>query len=789
MWAVTGASDKATAPGRPASHRRKPPSGAAQPTHETSPQHQAELPGDGYRDPVRPVSEYDFLLRSRAERLRSLPRLVSKALRLVWVAGRRELVVTTALQLLLGLGLIAQLLLGKSVLGSLLDENPPGGNFSLVVPELAALVALTVALNFANALQTEQSRVLGELVGRAASQRVLDVSAGIDLEAFELPSFFDRLQRAHVGSLTRPMQMVNGLMTLTTSLLSLAGLSAALAVIEPLLLPFILLGYAPLWYVATRNSKAIFELSLALTEDDRHRLYLQRLLTGRDEAKEIRSFGLTPMVRQRYDRLYAERIAKLRQVARGRFTRSMWGAFGISGVTVASLGLLGYLYTEGRMSLAGLGAAVAGLLQLGVRLRGVGDGVGTLYESALFVDDYEAFLDLLPQVPETKGNEPPLPPFSRIRAENITFTYPGAHRPALFDVSLDLEAGEVVALVGENGSGKTTLAKLLANLYRPDRGRILWDDIDTATCHPARVRQSIAVIFQDFVRYLFTARENIAAGRPQRLDDFDGVKAAAISAGADSFISRLPKGYETTLGKEFNGGSDLSIGQWQRVALARAFFRDAHFVILDEPTAALDPRSEYELFSSIRTLFEGRSVLLISHRFSSVRAADRIYVLDHGRVVEQGAHDDLVANEGLYAELFQMQASAYLGEFADDGASVRAASAARAGRLDLRDSRRDEDSMTGEPDATDTTVRLRENAVAWNFVADEIVALDLETSSYLGVNRSAAVLWPALAQGVTRQQLTALLVNRFDVDADQASSDIDALLRHLDQLGLLEEVE
>ncbi len=609
-------------------------------------------------------SPYSLLLVRRGERLRKLPRLLRQALRLVWSAGRRELIVTMVLLLFQGLGVTAQLLLGKRVLQALLDANATVDGFGPVVPGLAALVAITVLLSFAAAVQVEQTRILGELVARAAHERVLDAATAVELEAFEWPGFFDRLQRAQLAGSTRPLQLVNGLGTLTASVVTLVGVAAALVALQPILVPFILLGYLPLWYASTRNSRALFQFVLEMTEQDRQRAYLQRVLAGRNEAKEVRAFGLAPLLRRRYQRLYDERIAKLRQVARRRLGRSLLAALGTSGLTVASLGLLGFLYVDGRMSLSSLGAAVGGLLLLSGRLAGVAAGAGALYESALFVDDYESFLTLVPQPPRKASGHEPLPPFDRLVADNISFTYPGAAEPALRGVSMEIGAGEVVALVGENGSGKTTLAKLLAHLYAPDSGRILWDGRDTGDLDPVAVRDGIAVIFQDFVRYLLPASENIGAGRHEHIDDLDAIVEAARRAGAHSFLSTLPKGYETILGKEFTGGTDLSIGQWQRVALARAFFRDAGFVILDEPTAALDPRSEFELFQSIRSLFRGRSVLLISHRFSSVRSADRIYVLERGQIVEHGDHDDLMAEKGIYAELFTLQAAAYLA--ADD---------------------------------------------------------------------------------------------------------------------------
>jgi ATP-binding cassette, subfamily B, bacterial len=283
------------------------------------------------------------------------------------------------------------------------------------------------------------------------------------------------------------------------------------------------------------------------------------------------------------------------------------------------------------------------------------------------MDDYVAFLNELPRALAARPSGSAPKGFRRLDVDHITFTYPSGDRPALTDVSLHIDEGEVVALVGENGSGKTTLAKLLARLYAPQRGAIRWDGVDISGADPGELRRSVAVIFQDFLHYYLKAPDNIGLGRHEAIDELEQIRDAARHADAEAFLAALPSGYETMLGPEFEGGTDLSVGQWQRIALARAFFRDAPFVILDEPTAALDPRAEHDLFERIRALLSGRTVLLISHRFSSVRSADRIYVLEHGRITEDGTHAQLMDRGGVYAELFSLQAASYLDGAAEGG--------------------------------------------------------------------------------------------------------------------------
>jgi ATP-binding cassette, subfamily B, bacterial len=591
---------------------------------------------------------------------RDLPKLLLDSLKLVWSAGRNTFLLTSALQLAAALGIAAQLFVAKRVLNTVLGS---GGSvqFSDLAPVLGALVVVTVAIDLARAIQTEQGRVLGELVARSAVDRVMDVSTRIDLLAFESPEFYDRLQRARAQGQFRALQTVNGLLGIVGSSVAAITIVVALAAIQPLLLPFVVIGYLPLWIVASLNTRDLYHFTRGMTPNERQRNYLQNVLMGRNPAKEVRAFNLARFLRGRYDRLYDERIAELRSLARRRTGRSLLGALASSAVTVGTIGMLSYLYVSDRMSIAATGAAVFGLYQLASQLNGLHMSATSMYEATLFIRDYSSFLELEPSMEDAEARPAPTG-FELLTAENVSFTYPEALRPAVDRVSLEIRRGEVVALVGENGSGKTTLAKMLAGLYRPERGRIKWDETDLADVDADELRHSVAVIFQDFERYLLPARENVGLGRHERVQAFEEIVEAARRADADDFLATLPEGYETMLGREFAGGYDLSIGQWQRVALARAFFRDAPFVILDEPTAALDARAESRLFERMRELLEGRSVVLISHRFSSVRSADRIYVLHEGRVVEHGSHDELMSADGLYAELFGLQARAYVDE-------------------------------------------------------------------------------------------------------------------------------
>ena len=644
--------------------------------------------------------------------LRNLPRLMRTAFLMVFEADRRRASEAFALQVVLGIATGIQLLITRNLIAAVLDPRV-ARDPSPLVTQLALMVVVETTSQFVSLYQQQQQQVLMEQIQRRAGLRVVDVASQVDMAQFDTPEFQDRLTRAQ-QAMGRLFQVTFSTIGLVRNLATILGVAVALFLLEPLLLIVIVIGFVPTWITSMAISRRVHQFTWEMTPNDRKRGYVMSLFTGRDQAKEVRVFGLTKYLRALYELLSDERLARLLQHLRDRARLSFLGSLGSSLLQAVGYGLLGYLTVTGRLGLPEAGAAAAAAGQLRGGLGGLVGSATQLYESSLFLFDAEIFLGVLAALRLQRGTAAAPERFDRITVEHVEFSYPSSlptpsadetptpmlsgpiameigyggpvrmpsaggppaigggarvmmrrrepQRPALRDVSLEIGAGEVVALVGENGSGKTTLAKVLSGLYRPERGSVRWDGVDVATMDPDDLHRRVAVLFQDFARFMLTAKENIGLGRVERIDDIEAIVDAAERSGAHRFVSEWENGYDTVLGPVFVGGKDISIGQWQRIALARAFFRDAPLVILDEPTAALDARAEHDLFDRMRQLFVGRAVLLISHRFSSVRSADRIYVMHEGEIVEQGTHGELMALGGRYAELFSMQAKAYFPE-------------------------------------------------------------------------------------------------------------------------------
>ena len=593
--------------------------------------------------------------RDRLRALRNMP----PVLRILWESGRGVVSWGLGLRVIVavlpfGITKVAALIIGE-IAGVLRGTALPSNFWTLVGTEVVLNVFLgliTRAIDYSDSL-------LANRYTQHVSVRVMEQAARLDLTTYEDPLFYDRLERARVQATDR-LAMIQQMGRLIQQVITTLVFSAALAWASPWLVLLLAAGVLPSFLGETHYAFLGYAKNFRQTPAKRQMDYLRQVAGSREGAKEVKLFGLNKFFTGRFQAL-AHQIY-VEDVTLSRSKLIIGGLLGVIG----TLGYYGaYVYViwrtlGGAYDIGQFTFLTASIQQASSNLQQVFSTASGIADQALFLTDLIAFFDMQPTVQSNPNGLPTPTPIERgFEFRNVSFAYPGTDRPVLRNFNLTLSPGERIALIGENGEGKTTVVKLITRLYDPTEGQILLDGVDLREYSLEDLHRHIGVIFQDFMRFEMTARENIAVGRIDQPHQQDDIELAAHKSLADTVVSKLAGGYDQMLGRRFEGGVELSGGEWQKIALARAYLRDAQLLILDEPTAALDARSELEVFERFAELTEGKMALLISHRFSTVRMADRIVVLSGGRLIEEGNHQELMARNGLYAGMFEMQAASY----------------------------------------------------------------------------------------------------------------------------------
>jgi ATP-binding cassette subfamily B protein len=586
---------------------------------------------------------------------------VRHGLSLVMQSGRGWLAAQLALMVLQsGIPLLALYLL-KEIVDTVAAGADSGGD---AVGRLAMLVALAggiaivaAALRSLSTLVTEaQSLRLGDHVQEILYRKSLQV----DLAFYEAPEFHDALLRAQAEAPVRPARVVTAMAQTGQAGLSLLAMAALLFSFHWLLTVALLAAALPGLFVKTRYSARLYRWTRNRTQLERLTRYMTTILTSIDYAKEIRIFGHGSEFLRRHRELRKQGIRERMKMTKSRTVQDVVAQSVAVAAVFAAMFFIAQRALVGAISVGDVVMYFGAFQRAQDFFREMLTGLASLYENNLFLADFDRFLALQPTIVDPPRPRPfPSPVTKGLELRGVTFRYPGTERDVLKNVSFTIRSGEHVALVGENGSGKTTLVKLLCRLYDPDAGAIMVDDVDLREMRVDDLRDHFSVVFQDYAKFYLTARENIWLGNVALPQDAPAITAAARRTGADAVIQALPFGYDTTLGRQFENGVDLSIGQWQKLALSRAFLRQTPFIVLDEPSAALDPRAEAEVFDHFHELTRGRTAIFISHRLSTVRRADRILVIVDGQIAEAGVHEELLKRAGVYAELFETQARHY----------------------------------------------------------------------------------------------------------------------------------
>ena len=592
----------------------------------------------------------------RLRALRDVPAIIA----IVWESGPWVVSWSLLLRLLTALSPLALLSVARIILDSVVAYISKGGPLR---PHFWWWVALEFAIAAVTTLLTRGTdfadTLLADRYVKHISVRLMKQASSLDLATYEDPGFHDKLERARVQATDR-LLLIQQLGRLLQQVIATLALAAGIFVFMPWLLALLLLCVVPAFLGESHFAFLGYSLAFRQTPVKREMDYLRYLAVSKESVKELKVFGLHNYLTERFsklaDRIFSENVG----LARRRFLAS---SFLTLFSTVGYYGAYIYVVSEtlrGRISVGTLQFLAGSIAAASLNLQSIFSAFSGIADQSLFLSDLLTFLGLQPTIRSKPDGLPcPRPMRWGIEFRNVSFAYPGTQRLVLRNLNLTLHQGERIALIGENGEGKTTIVKLLTRLYDPTEGAIYVDGVDLREYDLDDYTSQVAVIFQDFMRYDMTARENIAIGRVGESHNLEEVVAAARKSKADDVVRKLEAGYEQMLGRRFDGGVDLSGGEWQKVALARAYLRDAQILILDEPTASLDAKSEQQVFQQFAELTQNKLSLLISHRFSTVRMADRIVVLENGRIAEEGHHDQLMARDGRYAQMFDMQASSY----------------------------------------------------------------------------------------------------------------------------------
>lgn len=595
-------------------------------------------------------------LRERLGALRNLPPFM----RLVWETSRALTVAQAAIRLVRAVLPVLMLYVAKLIIDEVVALAQSHGR---ALDHVAMLIAIEFGLTIASDILTRLvglvDTLLSERVGTATSLKLMAHAATLDLEDFEDSELQDRLERARRQASGR-MTLMGQVFNQVQDILTIASFAAGLLVYAPWLMLLLLVALIPAFLGEAHFNSQSYWLNYHRAPERRELDYVRQTAASVETAKEVKIFGLNAFLIERYRELAESFFRANRKLA---IRRAGWGTALSAIGTIAYYVAYGYIVfrtVNGEFSIGDLTFLAGSFRRLHQMMEGLLLGFTSVAGQALYLEDLFSFFEIQPEITSPPDPRPfPQPIRQGLVFEDVGFQYPGAERWAVRHLSFELHAGEVLALVGENGAGKTTVVKLLSRLYDPDEGRILLDGHDLREYDLFELRANVGVIFQDFVRFHLTAAENIAVGRIEARGDRARIEAAARQSLADDVIRKLPGAYDQVIGKRFKTGVELSGGEWQKIAIARAYMRDAQLLILDEPTAALDARAEFEVFQRFKELSRGKTAVLISHRFSSVRMADRIVVLGDGQVEAVGTHEELLARGGRYAELFELQAAGY----------------------------------------------------------------------------------------------------------------------------------